>query len=268
MKKISSFFEIIYLSFFSAEFYRDVYNNLQGKKLNYLLRLVAFVALVMAIIESANIWINFNQFDSTKTIDNILNQVPTMVIKNKELQILNKNVEGPIFVRNSEGKILVIIDDQAKDNKYQSENAPLVVIKTGMFLSDRDQIRFSSMMDKDELIVTHEVIIQYWQKTLEIFKLILPFILFVITFLELSIGTIFYALIFAGIVLLTHKIMQYKNISFEPLFRLAIFASFPSIIAMIPLFFMPALSPSWIYLAYLFFAYYNALYANKKGLEG
>ncbi len=261
MQSVSAFIRVVYFSFFSVDFYHDVYNNLQGKQLSYLLRVSASVALIMMLIESAVIWNNFAPFNITnKTIEHLSDRIPVMIIKNGELHIENKTSEKPVYIRDSDGAVIFIIDDHAKDNIYHSEHAMIVIVKNGFSLSNSDLISFNSLLNKNEVVITHEVLMQYWEKAFNTFRIVLPIVVCIMAFVGLAIKTIVYVMFFSLLVLLLHKTLQYNTIKFESLFRLGVFASIPAMILYIPLFFIPLVNTVWVYFVYFILVYSKVIF--------
>ena len=252
MQKLSSLLKIIYFSFFSRAFYKDVYHNLQGNQIVCLLRVAALVAIIASAAESYTMWTFMNDL----AVDKGITQLPQMVIKGGELQVVGKIDDKPIFIRDDENRVLVIIDDQAKDNKYQSDSAIVVAVNNGVFLNDSYKFKFSSMFQEQDLNLTHDVIEQYWKKLLGMMKFTLPFFMFGLIFIELLIQAIMYSAFFGMAVIVLHKIIKKQELKFESLFRLGIFASLPAMVFSLAL---PAVLVDLVAFCYFMFAYYNVV---------
>jgi hypothetical protein len=257
MQKLISLLRIIYFSFFSKAFYKDVYHNLHGRQIGCLIRIVALVSIIISSVEGYKMW----TFLSNLAVDQVINRLPLMSIKDNKLQVIGKTDDKAIFIRNDDGKILIIIDDQAKDNKYQSEKAMIVVVNNGVFLNDFYKFKFSSLFHDQDINLTHDFIEQYWKKLLDMMKFTLAFFIFILIFIELTIQAILYSVFFSVTVLLLHKIIKKQEIKFDSLFRLGVFASLP---AMIFSFFLPASLVDFIAFCYLIFAYYNVIYDSPS----
>lgn len=253
MHKLLSLLKILYFSFFSRAFYKDVYHNLQGKQIGCLLRVAALIAVIASVAQSYTMWTFMNNL----AVDKVIAQLPLMAIKSGELQVVGKIDDKPVFIRNDEDRVLVIIDDQAKDNKYQSEGAIVVAVNNGVFLNNSYKFKFSSMFPEQDLDLTHDVIEQYWKKLLSMMKFTLPFFMFAIIFIEFFIQAVMYSAFFGMAVIVLHKIIKKQEIEFEPLFRLGIFASLPAIVFSLVL---PAVLVDFIAFCYFMFAYYNVVY--------
>lgn len=262
MEKITAFFRVIYLAFFSAPFYRDVYCNLKGTKLGYLSVVIGFVSILTAVSSSYIIWHSLVNKFTNEQIDYIVSQAPPMMIVKGELQLPNNKTEGPITLVDKDGNPVVIIDSQAHDNKYQSENVYLVATKTGVFVMGENQVRFDSVIQEESLNIDKPMLLGAWVHLLSVLKIVLPIFGFIATFFYLFVKTIFYAIVFAWTSILVSKTGERERLKFEPLFRLGIFASFPCLM----LYILQPLSPidvGWFGLGYLVFAYYSVLYKPK-----
>ena len=251
MQKLLSIVNIIYFSFFSKAFYNDVYHNLRGKQIMCLMRAAVLIAAISSVVEGYAMWTFMNNL----AVDEVINKLPLMTIKNEELQVVDKVDNKPIFIRDEEGGILVVIDDQAKDNKYQSENALVVIVNNGIFLSNLYKFKFSSMFPEGDISLTHGFIEQYWRKLLDVMKFV-PIVMFAIIFIGIVLQVVMYSFFFGMVVLVLHKIIKKQEIRFEPLFRLGVFACLP---AMVFSLLLPSLAVEFIMFCYFIFAYYSVL---------
>jgi hypothetical protein len=221
------------------------------------MRIAALVAVVISAAESYKIWTFMNKL----AVDQVINYLPLMTIKNDELQVVGKADDKPIFIRSDKGKVLIVIDDQAKDNKYQSERAVVVVVNNGVFLNDSYKFRFSSLFQDQDINLTHDFIEQYWKNLLSMMKFTLPFFMFGLAFIELVIQAIMYSVFFGMTVVVLHKITKKQEIKFESLFRLGVFASLPAMVFSLAL---PAILVDFIAFCYFMFAYYNVIYNSSS----
>lgn len=130
------YWEAIYLSFFSKELYVDVSKRWKGFGFLYLLMLVAILCIPFAIKGVQN----FNQYFEEELVSP-LRQLPTLYIRNGEVSL---DHPVPYFVKNKEGKPVVMIDTRKDINSFPTEYPSLnfLITKNKMFFRTPDPAKF------------------------------------------------------------------------------------------------------------------------------
>lgn len=101
-KPLYSYWQALYLSLFSRRLYIDVAKRWRGYGLLYLLLVVAIACIPL----SARIIYNFNHYFDEQMLSP-LKKLPVLYIQNGKVQF---DKPMPYFIKNKQGKIVVIID--------------------------------------------------------------------------------------------------------------------------------------------------------------
>ena len=117
-----SYWQALYLSFFSARLYIDVAKRWKGLGIGYLLLLMCVVTFPL----SARLAYDFNSFYEQQIIAP-LKKVPTLYIQNG-LVSLDKPM--PYNIKNEEGKVVLIIDTTGQVNRIDKSHPDLTMLIT------------------------------------------------------------------------------------------------------------------------------------------
>lgn len=214
-----NYFEAIYLSFFSADFYRDVKSNWKGYGFLYLTVLLAF-CWVITVLKM--------QVGLTDYIDNTMpkyiNQIPKMSVVDG---VLKTEEEHPYFIKDIEtGSTVAIIDMTGEHSNIEDENVKILV--SSDFIStkkDNGEIRSYPVNQFGDITIEREDL-EKWASFLKYgFSFVaLPFFLF-FSFLYRMIQ----AFVYGGIGMLISNVLKVK-LDYQILVRISVMAITPVII--------------------------------------
>lgn len=137
------YWEALYLSFYSKALYVDVNKRWKGFGFFYLLMLTAILCVPVAIkgIE------NFSQYFEQELVSPI-KHIPTLYIRSGEVYLDDPQ---PYFVKNKEGKPVVMIDTTKEFNEFPEEypSVNLLITRNKMFFRTPDPAVFFNQMTAD-----------------------------------------------------------------------------------------------------------------------
>ncbi|MFN7038541.1 MAG: hypothetical protein ACK4OM_03120 [Alphaproteobacteria bacterium] len=230
MTNISYFFSIIYLSFFSKSFYRQVAFSWQSIGLKWLTLTLLLYSLILSLnnILSFNN-LNFEQKDSY--INSIIMQIPDIKINNG---LASSEVAQPYFIRDNRNQDILIIDTTGKIYDLNYSNAFLLLTKTYIYFKsigkEKKKISLAKLLPNKNIIVNPENVINFlnYIKSKIIFFMILVFvpIFIVICLVKESIRILLYSFVAS----VMFRLLQGKSIPSKVLFRLGAISTIPIII--------------------------------------
>jgi hypothetical protein len=247
---------ILKLSFYSKEFYRDVYHNLTGFKVTYLLVLILFcnLAFIVPLYGFFYKILNYPSADESE-VAFIINQFPTMHVKKGLLFVEG---EEPVFGYSRDKEKIVVIDTAAFPSKYEQMKIPIFINKEGVFLlykSYNQTLKFSNFFPTDT-VVAHD----FLKDKMEAMRNMLFSVVFIF-YLITTLTTLFFIalklIIFALLGRVYGKVIV-CDLKFKSLSRVAVFATFPPLI-------IDATANVYLYLTrYSFTEFQAALYSPLK----
>lgn len=214
-----NYFEAIYLSFFSADLYRDVKSNWKGYGFLYLLVLLAvcWVITVLKMQVGLTDYIN-------NTLPKYIDQVPKMSVVGG---VLKTEEERPYFIRDIEtGSTFAIIDMTGEHSNIEDENVKILVGSEYISTKkDNGEIRSYPVNQFGDITVEREDL-ETWASFLKYgFSFVaLPFFLF-FSFLYRMIQ----AFVYGGIGILISNVLKIK-LDYQILVRISVIAITPVII--------------------------------------
>lgn len=114
--------QALYLSFYSARLYVDVFKRWHGFGFFYLLLLLCVLSLPMSI----KVGLNFNKFYNDWVIAPTI-QIPALLVQNGQL-IFDKPM--PYLIKNKFGKVVTIVDTTGKISTFTEAYPYLVLLVT------------------------------------------------------------------------------------------------------------------------------------------
>lgn len=253
---ISRFFKIVSLTFYSKEFYQDLYFARNSFQFSYLLTLlgVFYFALVFFSYSFLSSLLGVNSNGAGTIVD----QIPEMSF---EKGILSFKADIDSVEIQDRGKKLVIIDLNSFPEKYIHSHIPIFVNKSSVFMFN-GVADYYKILDFADYFYGHKVLDKaFLAQVLASIKASLIFTVFLIFYpvgllvkcLLLSANLI----VFSLFGLLYGKIVGIK-LSFKGLFRVSAFSMFPSIV-------MDFLSMCLVFIANdSFFGFYYKLHSPLK----
>ncbi len=229
---INRILNILKLSFHSREFYKDIYYNLSGTKIFYLIVVLAITNLTFVVPIYNFFYHTLNQHSQNEnSVEYILEQLPKMSFKGGLLSI---EQESPFFVYSQENnKKIIVIDLKAQPEKYMQSQIPIFVSRRGVFTLVNEKfyqqiLNFDNLFAKDT-IITNEFFIDKVkliksQLFFLIFGLFYPMtVMFRATFIAINIFIFTLLGKFYGRI--TSNSLQIKS-----LYRVGVFAMLPPLV--------------------------------------
>lgn len=222
--------KIIHHSFCSKEFYIDLYHNVKGLKLQYLITLIFITNLsfVTPLYFQAKNTVENNELLAKTDLNYIQKQLPeSIAIKDHILEIPD-HVSEVIYSENKQPTIGFATKNNLE--KLKGKNVPLIITKYGTYILTDNQyifISFALYMPKNSFISPQMVInqIRFVQQYLGF-----VFIIFYVISTAVKIFmTCFNILFFSGFGFLYMKI-QKTSPEFSSIYRVSAFTALPSII--------------------------------------
>jgi|GEM_PF-3329366 len=253
---ISRFFKIVSLTFYSKEFYQDLYFNVKSFKFSYLLTLLAifYFALVLFSYSFINSLLDVNPNGSVSVVE----QIPEM---NFEKGILSFKSEMGSLEIYDRGSKLAIIDLNSFPEKYINSRIPVFINKSSVFMFN-GVADYYKILDFVDYFHGNQVLDkEFLQQVFASIKASLFFTVFLIFYpMGLLVKCLLLAVnlaVFSVFALLYGKIVGVK-LNFKDLFRVSMFAIFPSII-------VDFISMCFVFIANdFFFDFYYKLHSPLK----
>lgn len=221
----SRFAQVIKLSFNSKSFYQDLYYNVRGLKLKYLVALLGSINLILVTFA----YIFLNNLLGEPSRSNIVSQIPLLQVKQGQLTSEDKK-PAMIFDR---GYKLALIDIDAFPEKYSDQSVPFFINKTSIFVFNGAG-GYSKALDFADFTQETELLNEsYFTSVFSSMHSRLLFTSFVIMFplmtlMQLALISVTLA-VFSGAAWIYGKTSE-NNFQFKDLYRIAIFAAFPSLV--------------------------------------
>jgi hypothetical protein len=127
--ELYSYFQALYLSFYSAKLYVDVNQRWRGLGFRYLLILSVLFSIPWGITEYLK-----QYYFYTETAIPALEHIPTMKVHNGRV-VLDKKM--PFLIKNPRGKAIIVIDTREKSNELDNKVYPdaIYIITKNSFIS-------------------------------------------------------------------------------------------------------------------------------------
>lgn len=218
MKKYS-FFNYLYLSFYSRSFYQDIRKKRKGLCLGYLF----FILCLFWIPEISRIHSEVSDFISSESFKYI-KQVPIITITKGHATIKEPT---PYFINDTaKNKPFAIIDTSGQITSPDKTEAYVLLTKTKLIIKNYPfNTRTFDLQGIEQLTIDKKVL-QQW---IEDFDTLFPFILFPFVILYSFLFHIIQVVLAAGFGRLFAKKIH-LDIDFRPLIRLAVVSFTPAII--------------------------------------
>lgn len=226
--KISCYY--LYKSISSTEFYREIYENYDGYGIRYNV-ILSFFAAFMATIILNNYGSNFakyilNKDNAASSLDYIINQFPEINYNGSEIIVANKE---PIFITNTHGDRIILIDKLNKIDNAQKRNIPIILYSTKMVVQYNAQdhssfeLEYRKFLGNEALKLNRsnikDILISYSKKYTKIISFIIfPLLIFMLLFIHL-----FNELITVCILYVMFNLFANKS-SIKTCIRLALFS--------------------------------------------
>ncbi|MBA4697049.1 MAG: DUF1189 family protein [Legionella sp.] len=120
-RPLFSYFQALYLSFFSSKLYVDVGKRWRGLATRYLFLLMAIVSLPLGLAAT----LNFRHFLDTEIIEPLL-QVPPLHVTQGNITIEKPMM--PYEIRNQEGEAVIVIDTREKPDVIDKKTYPALTL--------------------------------------------------------------------------------------------------------------------------------------------
>lgn len=124
------YWSAVFLSFFSRRLYVDVGRRWSGLGFIYLLLVIALLALPLSLRVGMKFDKSFND-----DIIGPMAKLPVLYVQNGQISI---NEPAPLFIKNSKGEVVIVVDPTGKVNQFTSEYPKLNL------LINKDVIYFRS----------------------------------------------------------------------------------------------------------------------------
>lgn len=237
------------LSFYSKPFYRDVAQNWQGRGFLYVLFLVTLLTLVSI----------FSAFAARTAfiaaVQPMVAQLPTITIEKGQASI---DKPEPFYVKDKEGKDILIIDTTGKVTSFENTTAEALLTKTQLVIK-----RSSGAPEAFDLSKVKNGV--YDQQAIhEIMKyasFALMIVILVMLFLWRWLKGILAVLVLAGV----GKLLTHTTLSYQTLCRIAAAALTPAIVLALVLELFHVSIPYVVvaYIALTIFYFFYGIEANK-----
>ena len=222
---------ILKYSFFSKEFYIDLFINVKGLQLKYFLTVV-FITNISFILPTYIM--GKHSLDQSKILSDsnlyfIKTQLPRTISIQDHILEIPKDIKEIIYLKNGTPAIGFVINNNIE--KLKSHNIPIIINKNGTFIRATDYqyifIDFSLHMPKESFISISDTIEQ-----VRIIKDNLGIVFIVFYVISTLIKTLMIALnlLFFAIFGLFYMKIQKVPTHFLSIYRVSIFASLPSLL--------------------------------------
>lgn len=223
---VSRFFKIVSLTFYSKEFYQDLYFNIKSFKFSYLLTLLGVFYFALVFFSYSFI----NSLLDVKGSVSIVEQLPEMSF---EKGILSFKSDVNSVEINDRGNNLAIIDMNSFPEKYINSRIPIFINKSSIFMFN-GITDYYKIMDFADYFHGDKILDKEFLR--QVFASVKASLLFTVFLIFYPVGLLVKLLLLSANVaifslfgLLYGKIVGIK-LKFKSVFRVAIFAMFPSII--------------------------------------
>jgi hypothetical protein len=244
---IPAFFTTIYLSFFSRKLYQEVCANWQKLALKYLLWLVILNLFPLTVtsfnyINSINLGdneldeigeeITVKENDLSRSIKDIINQIPIITIKNG---IVSINEQQPYYIYYPTTKKIFAIIDTTNSKESRNVEAFIVLTKDSLKLefnkNQKVEYKIVNLTEPNKNLIIDQHLLKEWiQRTKERLEWFIPFVMFPSLVIFMFLTNLFRAVLFTLVGGIGVKLLKY-DINYQALFRLAVVAASPAIVA-------------------------------------
>jgi hypothetical protein len=222
-----NFWQIIILSFHSANLYLSVANKWKHWGLNFLLRFSTLISIIVSIILFTFIAsTNFNKYSS------VFDQTPELSIKNDQASLVDDNIILPSHIKIPDTNQDIIIIDLSITNADKYQQNIIVFTKDRIALNIIDSGSFA--ITYHDLLQGSDIKIINTQSLIELFqngknKLLTIILILGVPIISLTyfMVTILKAALYAFIASALAKLLKY-NLSFKQLTRLAVIVNTPA----------------------------------------
>lgn len=221
MKKYS-FFDYLYLSFYSRSFYQEIGKKRKGLCLTYLL----FILCLFWIPEISRIHTEVSDLISSEAFKYV-KQVPVITITKGHATIKEPT---PYYINDlAKNRAVAIIDTSGQITSLDKTTAYVLLTNTKVIIRDQTLMTRSIDLQGTDQLTIDQKLLEKWIKD---FDTLFPVILFPVVVLFSFLFYIIQVLLAAGFGKLLAKKLQ-SDLSFRSLFRLAVVSFTPAIILQI-----------------------------------
>jgi hypothetical protein len=170
--------------------------------------------------------------DLSRNIKDIINQVPIITIKNG---IISINEQQPYYIYYPTTKRIFAIIDTTNGKETSNKESFIILTKDSLKLElnkhQKVEYKLINLNETNkDLIIDQQLLKEWVQKTKEKLKWFIPFVMFPSLVIFMFSTNVFRAVLFALVGSVGIKLLKF-NITYQALFRLAIVASSPAIMA-------------------------------------